>query len=166
MCFELARRRPRSRSPFSLLARVINRSGFGSYYGKSQFLETRKELLDEQCRKKSPAAPRGERGADKSDFDADGGSAVLYRGRAFTQMVRLRFRELVDGQSENLMIEQHGPSEHSTWAVVLATGEGSRLASFTRDNDGGDGIESSRVRGGATSRGCRRRSTSALVARH
>lgn len=34
------------------------------------------------------------------------------------------------------MIGQHGPPEHSTWAVVLAAGEGSRLASFTRDNSG------------------------------
>jgi mannose-1-phosphate guanylyltransferase len=34
------------------------------------------------------------------------------------------------------MIAQHGPSEHCTWAVVLAAGEGSRLAQFTWDNSG------------------------------
>src|ERR1700691_819923 len=34
------------------------------------------------------------------------------------------------------MIALHGPSEHSTWAVVLAAGEGLRLASFTRDISG------------------------------
>jgi hypothetical protein len=112
----LARKRPRSRSLFSLLARVINGSRSGSYHGKSH-AETLKELRDEQCCKKSPATPRAERGAGKSDFDADG-SAVTYRGRAFTQMVRLRFRELLDGQSKNLVIPQHGQSDHAGRRIV------------------------------------------------